>query len=260
MAVDRARPAARPPPVTAVIAEDEQHLRDELWGHLTRLWPGLKVVASVGAGTDALAMFERHRPDIMFLDIQMPGLTGLEVAQQVGDRCQVVFITAYDSHAVAAFEHGAVDYVLKPYDTGRLGQALRRAQSRMGDAPPALGQVLKDIAAATAAPSYLNWVRASHGAEVSLITVRDVCYFRAETKYTTVATPDRDFIIRKPIRELVAELDPALFWQIHRSTIVNAEAIGSVSRNLAGQTVLKLRTRPERLTVSEAHRHLFRHM
>jgi len=250
----------RRPVATAVIAEDERALRQDLEAGLAVLWPGLKIAASVGTGIDALAMFERHRPTLMFLDIQMPGLTGLEVARQVGERCHVVFITAYDSHAVAAFEQGAIDYVLKPYDKARLGQTIKRVQARIATPPPPQADLLREFAAAARPKAYLNWIRASHGAEVTLIMVRDVCYFRADAKYTSVVTTDREFIIRRSIKELTAELDPELFWQVHRSTIVNIEAVGSVTRNMAGATVLKLKSRPDRLTVSEAHRHLFRHM
>jgi DNA-binding LytR/AlgR family response regulator len=255
-------PTARPPALsaTAVIAEDEDALRRDLEARLATLWPELKIVSSVANGVEALAMFDRHRPDLMFLDIEMPGLTGLQVAQQVSDCCHVVFITAYDSHAVTAFEHGALDYVLKPYETRRLGQAIRRVQARLATPPPSLTDLLKEFAAAARPKPHLNWIKASTGSEVSLIMVRDVCYFRADAKYTSVVTAEREFIIRRSIKELTEELDPSLFWQIHRSTIVNVEAIGSVTRNMAGATLLKLKQRPERLTVSEAHRHLFRHM
>jgi DNA-binding LytR/AlgR family response regulator len=257
---EAAGPEALTPRATAIIAEDEEVLRHELRTRLAALWPSLEVVAAVGSGPEALASFERHRPTLMFLDIQMPGLTGLEVAQQVGDLCHVVFVTAYDSHAVAAFEHGAVDYVLKPYDTARLGQTIRRVQKRLSAPPPSLTDALKEIAASARQKPHLNWIKASVGAEVNLIMVRDVCYFRADAKYTTVVTADRDYVIRRSIKDLAETLDPSLFWQIHRSTIVNVEAIASVTRSMAGATLLKLRRRPERLTVSEAYRHLFRQM
>ncbi len=258
MAAETALAAA--PPATAIVAEDERALREELETHLLALWPGLRIIASVANGIDALAMFERHRPDLMFLDIQMPGLSGMQVAQQVGERCHMAFITAYDAYAIAAFEHGAVDYVLKPYDIARLGQTISRLRSRLTAPPPSIASLLEEIAAATRPKAHLSWIKASHGAEVSLITVRDVCYFRAEAKYTSVVTPDQTFIIRRSIKDLVAELDPDRFWQVHRATIVNVEAISSVTRNMAGVTLLKLKSRPERLPVSDAFRHLFRHM
>jgi DNA-binding LytR/AlgR family response regulator len=246
-------------PVTAVIAEDEVALREDLEAHLAALWPQLRVLASVDNGIEAMAGFENYQPDVMFLDIQMPGLTGIQVAQQISERCHIVFITAYDSYAVSAFEKGAVDYVLKPYEPDRLAQAIERVQKRIGSSPD-ISSLLRDIAAAIQPKSYLNWIKASNGNEVSLITVRDICFFRADAKYTTVVTATEEFIIRRSIKELAIELDPTYFWQIHRSTIVNLEAISSVSRSMAGETVLKLKARPDRLVVSEAHRHLFRHM
>ena len=257
MAAERAM--ARPG-VTAVIAEDEPVLREQLHSLLATLWPRLHVAAVASDGVEALAMYDLHRPQVMFLDIQMPGLTGLQVAQQLADRCQIVFLTAYDAYAVAAFEQGAVDYVLKPYDSQRLGMALRRVQDRLGNAPPPLADMLRDLLAAARPKPFLTWIKASRGADVDLIMVGDVCYFRSDTKYTSVFTETREALIRASIKELVADLDPSRFWQIHRSTIVNVEAIASVSRTMAGGTVLKLKSRPERLTVSEPYRRLFKHM
>jgi DNA-binding LytR/AlgR family response regulator len=248
------------PVVTAVIAEDEPVLREQLQALLGALWPRLHVAAAASNGIEALAMYDLHRPQVMFLDIQMPGLNGLQVARQLADRCHVVFLTAYDAYAVAAFEQGAVDYVLKPYDQARLGAALRRVQERLGSAPPPLADLLRDMAAAARPKPYLTWIKASRGSDVDLIMVGDVCYFRSDTKYTSVFTETREALIRASIKELVADLDPSRFWQIHRSTIVNVEAISSVSRTMTGGTVLKLKARPERLTVSEAHRRLFKHM
>ena len=258
MAADRAPIAT--PAVTAVIAEDEPVLREQLQSLLATLWPRLHVAAVAADGVEALAMYDLHRPQVMFLDIQMPGLSGLQVAQQLAERCQIVFLTAYDAYAVAAFEQGAVDYVLKPYDNQRLGMALRRVQDRLGSAPPPLADLLRDLAQASRPKSFLTWIKASRGNDVDLIMVGDVCYFRSDTKYTSVFTDTREAMIRASIKELVADLDPSRFWQIHRSTIVNVEAIASISRTMAGGTVLKLRSRPERLTVSEAYRRLFKHM
>jgi DNA-binding LytR/AlgR family response regulator len=260
MAAERQEGAA--PHVTAVIAEDEPVLREQLQALLGALWPRLRVAGAVANGIEALEMYDLHRPQVMFLDIQMPGLNGLQVAQQVSGGCHVVFLTAYDAYAVAAFEQGAVDYVLKPYDTARLGASLRRVQERLVIGQPPIGDLLRELAAAAAAKprSYLNWIKASRGASVDLITVGDVCYFRADTKYTSVFTEHREALIRAPIKELAANLDPARFWQIHRSTIVNVEAIASVVRTMAGGTVLHLKARPERLAVSQAYRSLFKHM
>jgi DNA-binding LytR/AlgR family response regulator len=246
--------------VSAIIAEDESALRDELRSHLAVLWPSLRIIATAEDGVDALSMFERHRPQVMFLDIQMPGLTGLEVAAQVQDRCHLVFITAYSSHAVAAFEAGALDYVLKPYSADRLAETVRRLQGRIHEAPSWTIDQFKAVVQSLGPRSYLTWIKASAGADVKLIMVTEVCYFAADTKYTTVATATQEFIIRRTIKDLAADLDPSQFWQVHRSTIVNVAAISSIGREFGGGMFLKLKDRPERLSVSETHRHLFRHM
>ena len=248
-------------PVTAVIAEDEADLRDDLRSRLALLWPALHIVAEASTGVEALEMFDHHQPAVMFLDIKMPGISGLEVARQIAERCHVVFLTAHDDYAVAAFEDGAVDYVLKPYDNHRLGRALKRLRDRLATPPPSATEWLRRLENRLQPRSYLTWIRASRGAEIDLIMAADVCYFRADAKYTGVFTASREALIRRSIKELAAELDPARFWQVHRSTIVNVEAIASVSRSLmGGTTLLKLKDRPERLSVSEAYRHLFRQM
>jgi DNA-binding LytR/AlgR family response regulator len=248
------------PAPTALVAEDEAVLREELCAHLGTLWPALHVVAQASSGLEALQLMERHRPDVLFLDIQMPGLTGLEVARQAERSMHIVFITAYDAHAVAAFERGAVDYVLKPYSVERLAESVRRVQERLRQAPPALDSVLREIAAAVQPRDYLRWINASSGTEVKVVTVDEVCYFRSDAKYTLVMTPEGESLIRKPLKELAEQLDPAQFWQVHRSTIVNASAIAGVGRDFRGRVHLKLKSRRETLPVSEAHEHLFRQM
>ena len=245
---------------TAVIAEDEGVLRDELRSHLAALWPELQVVGEAGNGFQALQLLDRLTPDIVFLDIQMPGLTGLEVARQVAHRCHVVFVTAYDAHAVAAFEQGAVDYVLKPYAVERLALATQRLRRRIGSAPPPLDALLRELAAIAPERKHLRWINASRGNEVMLITVDEILYFQADTKYTRVVTRDQEALIRRPLKELQDELDPACFWPIHRSTIVNANAIAGVTRDLRGRILVKLKARTEKLAVSEAHEHLFKQM
>jgi DNA-binding LytR/AlgR family response regulator len=245
---------------TALVAEDEGVLREELCAHLAALWPALRIVAQASSGLEALQLMERHRPEVLFLDIQMPGLTGIEVARQAERSMHIVFITAYDAHAVAAFERGAVDYVLKPYRVERLAESVRRVQERLAHAPPALDNVLREIAAAVQPRDYLRWINASSGSEVKVVTVDEVCYFRSEAKYTLVMTTEGESLIRKPLKELAEQLDPAQFWQVHRSTIVNASAIAGVSRDFRGHVHLKLKTRRETLPVSEAHEHLFRQM
>jgi DNA-binding LytR/AlgR family response regulator len=244
---------------TALIAEDERVLREELRARLATLWPQLEVVAEAASGIEALQCLDAQRPDILFLDIQMPGLTGLEVAHQVQGRCQVVFVTAYDAHAVAAFEQGALDYVLKPYDNARLATTVARLKQRLGAAPPALDAVLRELASAPAREP-LRWINASVGQEVRLITVDEVYYFQADAKYTSVVTADGESLIRRSLRELQEQLDPSQFWTIHRSTIVNASAIAGVSRDVRGRVWVKLKQRSEKLLVSETHEQLFRQM
>ncbi len=247
-------------PSTALIAEDETVLREELRAHLTALWPELQIVALARNGIEALQLLEAHRPEVAFLDIEMPGLTGLEVARQCEGRCHVVFVTAYDAHAVAAFEQGAIDYVLKPYDTARLASTVRRVRQRLDADPVSLSGMLRELAGAAPPRQHLRWINASVGAEVKLITVDEVCYFQADTKYTRVVTADSETLIRRSLKELQDELDPAYFWPIHRSTIVNANAIAGVSRDFRGHLSVKLKARSEKLPVSDANVHLFRQM
>jgi len=245
---------------TAIIAEDEAVLLDELRSQLAALWPELDVVATARNGIEAVQAVERHQPDIAFLDIEMPGLTGLEVARSCAGRCHIVFVTAYDAHAISAFEQGAIDYVLKPYDVARLSATTRRLKQRLGESPGALDHVLRELASAAPVRAHLKWINASKGNEVKLITVDEVCYFQSDTKYTRVVTAEGETLIRRSLKELQEELDPSCFWPIHRSTIVNANAIAGVSRNFAGRVSVKLKTRDERLAVSAAHEHLFRQM
>lgn len=248
------------PVPTALIAEDEAVLRDELRTHLAALWPELRIVGEASNGFEALQLLDRHAPDLVFLDIQMPGLTGLELARQIGGRCHVVFVTAYDAHAVAAFEQGAVDYVLKPYSIDRLALAVHRVRERLGSAPAPLDRLLRELANAQPARHHLRWINASQGRDVRLITVDEVVYFQADTKYTRVVTADSDALIHTSLKELQDELDPACFWTIHRSTIVNANAIAAVTHDLRGRVVVKLKSRAETLVVSESHEHLFKQM
>ena len=246
---------------TAIIAEDEPVLREQLRELLGHVWPDLKVVASAEDGLKAIKALEHHAPDVLFLDIEMPGLSGLEVARQASNRHHVVFVTAYNQYAVAAFEEGAVDYVMKPLNSERLAAACARVKSRLSAAPANLENLLHALTRIAApARSYLRWINASMGTEVKLITVDEVCYFRSDTKYTRVVTHDGESLIRKSLKDLLDELDPNLFWQIHRSTIVNVNAIGTVSRDLGGRLIVKLKGRKETLQVSQPYSHLFRQM
>ena len=246
---------------TAIVAEDEATLRQQLVEQIGQLWPELHVVAEAADGVAALRLMDEHRPDILFLDIQMPGATGLEVARQVNGRSRVVFVTAYDEHAVAAFEQGAIDYVLKPISAARLFTTVTRLKERLGSPAPRLDAVLPSIAPGGAAPkSYLRWINASVGQNLRLITVDEIVYFQADNKYTRVVTADGEALIRKPLKELVDELDPHQFWQIHRSTVVNVGAVGGVTRDFRGRMLVKLKGHGDTLQVSDSYTHLFRQM
>jgi DNA-binding LytR/AlgR family response regulator len=245
----------------AVIVEDEALLREQLVELLAGIWPELDIVASVGDGAQGLAALDRHGPDVLFLDVEMPEMSGLEVARRANGRCHVAFVTAYSQYAVAAFDAGAVDYVLKPIDEQRLAVACRRLQQRLGTQPAALDRVLAQLAARVAeARPYLRWITASRGANVRMITVDEICYFQSDTKYTRVVTADSEALIQMPLKALLEQLDPAAFWQIHRSTIVNAQAIESVGRDGSGHALLRLKTRPESLRVSQQFAYRFRQM
>ena len=244
---------------TALIAEDEPLLSEELADHLAALWPELKVVARVDDGVAALHAVETNAPDVAFLDINMPRLTGLEVARQIAGRCHVVFITAFDQHALGAFETGALDYVMKPFSLSRLITTVQRLKIQLRQTPPDLSR-LQNPTDARPSSGHLQWIRVSRGAAVRLITVEDICYFKADNKYTLVVTPDSESLIKKSIKELVDQLDPKSFWQIHRAVLVNVRAIDSVLRESAGGLKVRLKQRPESLTVSEQHHHLFRQM
>ena len=249
------------PAPTAILAEDEPLLADELADLLHALWPKLQIIARETDGVAALNAIEAHAPDLAFLDIQMPLLTGIEVARQIAGRCHVAFITSYDQHALEAFEAGAIDYVLKPPTAARLVTTVQRLKARLQQPPADLRRALKDLGHnVPATPHYLQWINASRGTAVRLITVEEILYFKSDTKYTMVVTPDAEALIKKTIKDLTDELDPTMFWQVHRSTVVNVHAIDSVIRDDRGNLRLKLKQRPETLAVSEAYNHLFRQM
>lgn len=248
-------------PLRAVIAEDESVLRGELRDTLAKLWPELVICAEAEDGFAALQALTEHKPDILFLDIEMPGMSGLEVAKQASGKCHVAFVTAYDKYAVAAFEQGAVDYVMKPFSAARLAATVARLKDKAASAPASLDGLLRALAeGAGHTKDYLRWITASQGSELRLITVEEICYFEADHKYTLVVTAQQQSLIRRPIKELIDELDPNEFWQIHRATVVRVDAIGEVSRNLRGNQVVHLKGSDERLEVSRTFNHLFRQM
>jgi DNA-binding LytR/AlgR family response regulator len=245
----------------AVIAEDESLLRDQLRELLAAAWPELDIVALAEDGRQAIRALEDQKPDVLFLDIQMPEATGLEVARLASGRCHVVFVTAYDQYAVAAFEEGAVDYVMKPLSGARIATAVQRVKERLKATPANMTGLLDNLADPPRRTGhYLRWINASHGEDVQLITIEEVKYFQSDTKYTRVVAARREGLIRKSIKELVEELDPSIFWQMHRATIVNLNAVESVGRDMNGHVVLRLKERPEVLQVSQPYAHLFRQM
>jgi DNA-binding LytR/AlgR family response regulator len=245
---------------TAIIAEDEEVLRDELREMLAAQWPELEVVAEVGDGAAASRAVDELAPSIVFLDIEMPGASGLEVARRVSGKCHVVFVTAYDKYAVAAFEQGAVDYVMKPFSAARLDATIARLKARLAEPPADLTGLLQSLATLTQRKDYLRWITASQGDSLRLITVDEICYFRADHKYTLVVTPDSEALIRRPLKALADEVDPQAFWQIHRSALVSVKQIAGVSRDMRGHLTVKLRQRPETLPVGESYAHLFKQM
>jgi DNA-binding LytR/AlgR family response regulator len=243
----------------ALIAEDEPMLRAELREALAMLWPDLELCAEAADGVQALHEWERCRANIVFLDIRMPGLSGLDVARQLGEQCHVVFITAHEEHALQAFEAGAVDYVLKPLALPRLARTVARLKARLDRPPVPLGPVLDRLQPAAAANNGpLRWITVLKGREVRLITVDDICYVRSDNKYTAVVTADSESLVRMPLRDLAARLDPEVFWQVHRNAVVNANAIQSVRRDAAGHLEVCLKARSEVLKVSVGYAHRFR--
>jgi DNA-binding LytR/AlgR family response regulator len=255
---------------TALIADDEPLLRDALERMLAQAWPELQIVAQARNGREAIDMFVAHRPDICFLDVKMPGTTGVEAARHIGRRAHLVFVTAYDEYAVQAFSQGVLDYLVKPVEPSRLAETVARLQERLHAEQPALNTevLLQQLAAQlqkTAAPTSLRWVRASVGPTVRLIAVDDIDFLRSEEKYTMIAWRDesnqpREAVIRMPLKELTTKLDPSQFAQVHRSVVVNLQAISHVTRGLNETADIHLKGRDEVLPVSRSYLHLFRQM
>ncbi|HUJ01238.1 MAG TPA: LytTR family DNA-binding domain-containing protein [Usitatibacter sp.] len=248
----------------ALVADDEPHLAEDLCERLRTLWPELDILPIAPNGMEALRAANEDEPDIVFLDIRMPGLTGLEAAQRLDPRTHVVFVTAYDEYALEAFEREAVDYLLKPVSDERLARCVERLKRRLaaGEAPEGLAEALEKIARILPqAPSRkLRWVRALKGELVRQIPVDEVLYFQASDKYTCVMTREGEFLIRTPLAELAAQLDTDAFWQIHRGTLVNMAEVSSTRRDLGGRVYVKLKDGTTELPVSRAYAGRFRQM
>jgi DNA-binding LytR/AlgR family response regulator len=244
----------------AIIADDEQHLADDLQRRLAKLWPELQIVAVLHDGMAAARALQELKPDIAFLDIRMPGQSGLDAAREAAPDCRVVFVTAFDDHAVQAFEQAAVDYLLKPVSDERLARCIERLKQRSEIAPDALLLRLQQLLATQDKPEPLRWLRIQVGQSVRMVAVDEVCYFQSADKYTTVLTRDAELLLRTPLKDIVAQLDPDQFWQVHRSTVVNASQIVSAHHDLLGKVSLTLRDRPEKIAVSRSYSCLFRQM
>jgi len=250
---------------TAVVVDDERLMREQIIGRLKDAWPELLIVGEAGNGREAIAIVQALAPDVVFLDINMPEMDGVKVAQAIAGRAHIVFVTAYDQYAIRAFDHGAVDYLLKPVEPERVALTCRRLRERLQQKPDPidalLEQLSKRLGSDGAKPrEYLRWVQASVGTHLRMIPTGDILFFRAEDKYTRVQTEGYEALIRKPIKELIDELDPNEFWQIHRATVVRVDAIAQVSRNYRGNQVVHLKGRDEKLDVSRSFGHLFKQM
>ena len=242
-------------------------MREQLRTRLAQAWPELEIVGEAKNGEEAVQLVADLRPDLAFLDIQMPGLTGIEAARVIGPACHVVFVTAFSEFAVEAFEEGAVDYVLKPAELDRLNRTVARLKERVGGQPPDLEELLEGLAAriglsggAARGPAHLQWIQASMGQQLRLIPVAEVLFFTSDEKYTRDQTEAFEALIRKPIKELGEQLDPDQFWQIHRATIVNIRAVSGVVRDMRGRQLVQFRNFPEKLEISRNFTHLFKQM
>ena len=265
----------------ALLADDERLMREQLRVRLGEVWPDLEIVAEAKIGIEAVELTQQHHPDLVFLDIRMPGMTGIDAARQIAQLpthdeadgwpgCEIVFITAYDQYAIEAFEQGVADYVLKPAERERLGVTVSRIKQRLAlrgtdEEPPAphMQQLLHKLAAKlnpSGTPPALKWIQATVGQAIQMIPIEDVLFFISDEKYTRVQTATIEALIRKPIKELVDEIDPDLFWQIHRSTLVNTHCIAGVTRDLRGRQIVSIKGSNEKLEVSRSYTHLFKGM
>jgi DNA-binding LytR/AlgR family response regulator len=246
----------------AIIADDEDALRTYLKDKLSALWPELAIIGEARDGEAALKLILETRPDIAFLDIQMPGLSGIQVAKEAVGTCLFVFVTAHDRYAVDAFESEAIDYLLKPVTDERLGKTVQRLQERLaaGTVPDLSGIFERMSRSSASFPGHLQWIKAQHKESIRLIPVADIYYFKSTDKYTSLRTKDGEFLIRKTIKELEDELDPTQFWRVHRASIVNVKAILTVNRSLAGSFTITFRDIKDHVDVSRAYSHLFKQM
>ncbi|MCP4688174.1 MAG: response regulator transcription factor [Desulfobacterales bacterium] len=251
--------------ITAIIADDEKPSRTHIRTQLSKVWPELEIRGEAENGEEAIARIQTLRPDIAFLDIKMPGLSGIEAARRVAGMCRVVFITAYDQYAIDAFESEAVDYILKPASIERLAKTVQRIKTRIAESSHSselfgmLERMLSEREPGGGS-GYLKWIKARVGGSIRLIPVDQICYFQSNNKYTLVATPKKEALIRKPISELADELDPDLFFRIHRGAIVNAKFIEKVTSSPTGRGQVKLAGRSEILTVSRSYTSVFKQM
>jgi DNA-binding LytR/AlgR family response regulator len=253
---------------TALIADDEPLLRQRLAAHLSRAWPELRVVAQARNGREAVLLFETHEPQVVFLDVHMPGQSGIDAARSMAGRTQIVFVTAYEQYAVKAFEQGALDYLVKPFDEARLAQTVLRLQNRLMPAPEAdstatdalLERLSAELRGRGPERRHLQWIKASVGSTVRLIPVEQVHFMRSDEKYTLVVWDGGEALIRKSIRELADELDPERYAQIHRSVIVNLKRVSHVTRGMNETADVHLEGRSDTLPVSRSFLHLFRQM
>jgi len=252
--------------IKCIIADDEKPLRLYLKEKLAMLWPELVVCGEARNGPEAVELIKNKRPEIAFLDVRMPGFSGLEVAKEIAGISRIVFITAYDQYAIEAFENEAIDYMLKPVSEVRLEKTVQRLKKQIqaarepeSDLAETLERMWSDLK--NKAPrEYLQWIKARHRDEIRLIPVKEVLYFKADDKYTVVKTKDMELLIKTSIHKLSEELDPDQFWRIHRGTIIKAGQVDRVSRSLTGRFVIKLKDLPEPLTVSRSYSHHFKHM
>jgi DNA-binding LytR/AlgR family response regulator len=253
-----------PRPPTAVVVDDERLMRDQIASRLKEAWPELEIVGEGANGREAIALVQSLEPDIAFLDISMPGMDGIEAARALAGKVHIVFVTAHDQYAIRAFEYGAIDYLLKPADAERVALTCERLRARINEAPDPMTDLLAELSQRLGAGGgkreYMRWIQASVGANIRMIPTSDILFFRAEDKYTRVQTRSFEALIRKPIKELLDELDPDEFWQIHRATVVRVDAVEQVSRNLRGHQTVHMRGSDEKLEVSRSFNHLFKQM